>query len=137
MKRGPEEGQGRCVSMAGVLASWGPDAPEWIVMLARMSDKTSQGAVGKQINYSGSAVNAVLRNRYTGDLNAIEKAVKGCFMGLTVTCPEEGEIAADRCIEHQKLARRFCASSVFRVRMYRACRACPLSRFTADEPEGV
>lgn len=134
MKRGPETGAGFGVSMEGAIACWGEAMPDWIEMLARMSDKSSQTQAGKEIGYSGSVVNAVLRRSYNGDLAKVETAVRGRFMRETVQCPVLGDLAAHVCLQHQKLARGFSAGSSFRIRMARACKGgCPHSRISKPQ----
>lgn len=129
MKRGPETGVGYGLSLANAGESWGADLPDWVVTLAEMADKTSQAAAGRDIGYSGSVVNAVLKRSYKGDLEAVEKAVKGRFMRETVVCPVLGEIGAHICLDHQKRAQSFHSSSSLRVHIARACRSgCPHSR---------
>lgn len=129
MKRGPQQGQGMGVSLASATAAWGEDMPDWIGLLAELSDQTSQVQVGKEIGYSGSVISSVLKRSYSGDLGAVEKAARGRFMALTVTCPVLGEIAANVCLEHQKRAVRFSHASSHRVQIAKACRGgCPHSR---------
>ncbi len=80
MKRGPATGAGAGVSMTSAVAAWGEDLPDWVEMLARMADRSSQAAVGREIGYSGSVVNAVLKRSYNGALASVEKTVRGRFM---------------------------------------------------------
>lgn len=129
MKRGPEIGAGFGVSAQAAVTCWGFAMPEWVNMLARMADASSQAQVGKEIGYSGSVVNAVLHNSYIGNLAKVEKAVRGRFMSKTVQCPVLGELAAHTCLQQQKLAGSFSTSSSFRMRMARACKGgCPHSQ---------
>lgn len=129
MKRGPQNGAGLGTSMTNATACWGTALPDWVETLARWADQSSQAAVGREINYSDGVVNAVIRNRYTGDLEAVEKAVRGRFMRETVACPVLGDIGAHICLEHQKRAKTFSAGSSMRVALARACKGgCPHSR---------
>ena len=129
MRRGPAAGTGLGVSLSGARAAWGTSLPDWVETLAAMADASSQGKAGRDIGYSGSVVNAVLKGVYNGDLEAVEKAVRGRFMKATVMCPVLGEIAANQCLEHQKRAMQFSAASSLRVQLARACRGgCPHSR---------
>lgn len=131
MRRGPEIGAGFGVSANGAATAWGKDMPDWIAMLARMADRSSQTQVGREIGYSGSVVNAVLRNSYKGDLAKVATAVRGRFMSETVTCPVLGEIGAHQCLQHQKLARSFSSGSSLRIRMSKACKGqCPNSQIS-------
>lgn len=129
MKRGPEAGQGAGVSLANAQAAWGAELPDWVAILAEMADRASQARAGKEIGYSGSVINAVLKRSYNGDLAAVEKAVRGRFMAMTVNCEVLGEIGAHTCLEHQARAKTFSGSSSLRVQLARACKgACPHSR---------
>jgi hypothetical protein len=115
--------------MTNAITCWNKALPEWVETLARHADQSSQAAAGRAIGYSDGVVNAVIRNRYNGDLQAVEKAVRGAFMASVVTCPVLGEIGAHICLEHQKRAVTFSAGSSLRVAMAKACRGgCPNSR---------
>lgn len=111
-------------------AAWG-DAPDWIVTLAEACDRSSQRQVAEEIGYSAATISNVLKATYKGDLTAVEKAVRGALMRLTVDCPVLGEIPANQCLIEQR--RPFAATNARRVALYRACRGlggqrCPHSR---------
>ena len=134
MKPGNKGGSAR-VSLANAKASWGDDLPDWVEDMAERADQNSQGQVAKAIGYSGSVVNSVLKRSYNGDFDAVEKAFKGRFQALKVTCPVAGEIGSDICLQHQNRAKTFSAGSSFRVEMARACRGgCPHSRLGRTLP---
>ncbi len=102
---------------------------DWLDTLRAECARTSQARVAAAIGYSPAVVNQVLKGVYPGDLTAVEKAVRGAFMGATVTCPILGEIASNRCLEEQR--RDFAATNPQRVMLYRACRGgCKHSRIT-------
>jgi hypothetical protein len=113
-----------------VRAAWGDPVPDWIAVLAERCTTQPQRLVAQRLGYSAGLVSQLLRNRYKGNLAAIESAVRGAWMGSTVTCPVMGTIASDVCNSWQRKARTFVASSNNRVRMYRACNKCP--RMTGD-----
>ena len=116
------------------MAAWGIDIPDWVLMLARMADRSSQAQAGREIGYSGTVVNAVIKNSYNGSLKTVEKAVRGRFMSETVTCPVLGEIGTHICLVHQKRARVFTAGSSLRVAITRACRGgCPYSLISRSD----
>ena len=118
-------------NVLGAREAWGGSLPDWVETLALMSDQSSQRQTEKEIGYSGtgSVVNAVLKASYKGDLAAVEKAVRGRYMRMTVECPVIGDVAANQCLEHQKRAVHFSAGSSLRVALARACRGnCPHSR---------
>lgn len=102
-----------------VRESWGEEAPDWVLVLAEQCDRTSQKKAGGDIHYSSAVVNQVLKRRYTGDLSAVEKAVRGAFLNATVACPILGELPLHRCLQHQRA--KFSATNQMRVRLYKMC----------------
>lgn len=110
-----------------IAEGWGETPPEWVVALADACTMSSQGKVASQIRYSAPVVSAVLRNSYAGTTDAVEQAVRGAFMNGTVPCPELGTIPGHDCIEHRRRSASFVNTNPLRVRMYRACRNCPLN----------
>lgn len=109
-------------NLDGALAAWGSTCPEWMVVLARACDEGSQRGVAEVIGYSPTTVNQVLKGRYKGGLAAIEQAVRGAYMGVTVGCPILGEIPTARCREERN--KPFANTSNFRVTLWRACQGC-------------
>jgi hypothetical protein len=115
------------VASSNVLAAWGKKPPEWVQILAEECDRTSQKKVAEQIRYSTAVVNQVLKNRYTGNLTDVEKAVRGAYLNATVACPVLGDLPLNNCLQHQR--QRFSAANNQRVRLYRACHGgCPHAR---------
>lgn len=106
-------------------ASWGVPAPDWIEVLAGKCAEMTQRQVAARIGYSGGMVSQLLRNRYRGNLDAIEEAVRGAWMGATVTCPVMGTLASDACQEWRRKSKVTVPSNRFRIRMQRACARCP------------
>jgi hypothetical protein len=113
-------------------AAWGAATPDWIDALAAACDTTSQTAVAQRLGISGSAVNAVLRNRYPAETTRIEQRIRGVLMRGTVPCPVLGELASDLCLEWQGKAEAFHDTGQLRRRMFAACRRCPRSRFSKE-----
>lgn len=103
-------------------AAWGAALPEWVEALARACDSESQAAVARRLGYSPSVVSQVLGAKYGAGLGAVETAVRQVFLAAAVACPVLGEITGERCREEQR--KPFAATSSFRVRLWRACRAC-------------
>lgn len=138
MKRGPKPGAKRIPrSVENMRAAWGEDAPDWIDILAVECDRASQRKVAEIVGYSAAAISNVLKKRYGidgrgGDLGAVEQAVRGAFMNAVLDCPELGEMSTHACLDWQKKARTFANVNPLRVRMYRACRQCPHSRFERE-----
>lgn len=113
--------------------AWGAVLPDWVAVLAEAADRTSQTAVAARLNVSSSTVSMVLSCSYKADTKRIEQRVRGQLMAETVACPVLGSLAADLCIEWQRKAETFHDTGQLRRRMYRACRACPRSRFTKED----
>lgn len=114
-------------------AAWGAELPDWVEALAAACAATSQSAVAKRMNRSAAVVSQVLRRKYPGNLAAVEDVFRGAFQALEVACPSMGTIPANECRDWQRRAYRFAGVNSLRVRMFRACRACP--RFRAPETE--
>lgn len=114
-------------------AAWGAALPDWVAQLAEECGKTSQNKVAKRMKRSASLVSHVLRNKYPGDMQAVEEVVRGVFMASTVVCPALGEISTADCRDWMRKSRSFSNENSERVRMFRACRACP--RCKKDTPD--
>lgn len=112
---------------------WGEAMPDWIALLAAQCAATSQNRVAKQMNRSAALVSAVLRNRYEGDMAAVEEVVRGVFERATVACPGLGEVQTNICRDWQLMARKFSAENSERARMYRVCNRCPRFRGEGDK----
>lgn len=97
---------------------------DWIDALRTACGASTQAKVARQIGYSGAAVSQVLSGKYTGNLAAVEQAVRGALMDVSVVCPILGSIAANVCSNQQKQV--FAATNPQRVALFRACRGgCP------------
>jgi len=113
------------------IASAWPTQPDWLVALAEACDEATQAAAARRIGYSGATVSFVLNGRYTGDLKAVEAAVRDALMRGTVDCPVLGEILGEDCRKHQ--AAPFNAGNPQRIATFRACRnGCPHSRLPGE-----
>lgn len=107
-----------------VTEYWGSHPPDWVIALARACDEANQAKAAPRTGYSAGAINQVIRNRYKGDLKAVEKAVRGAFMNLDVACPVLGQIPANECHSNQR--KPYANTNPLRLTLYRACRAgCP------------
>ncbi|MFI0477428.1 hypothetical protein [Paracoccus jiaweipingae] len=113
-------------------AAWGDQLPEWVEALARECANTSQNRVAARLGRSAALVSQVLRAKYSGDLAAVEERFNGVFCAATTDCPELGLIPAQQCQDWQRQARRFVNVNAVRVRMFRACNACP--KFKGAKP---
>jgi DNA-binding transcriptional regulator YdaS (Cro superfamily) len=117
---------------AAALAAWAAPAPDWVLRLAEEADATSQVRAGERLGLSPSTVNAVIRGRYGAKTDQVERVVRGKLMDAKVVCPELGPTPLDVCHDHQARAGGLVDTGSFRARMRRACKACPLSRFSQD-----
>lgn len=95
---------------------------DWQTVLRETCQTHSQAIVAKRIGYSSAVVSQTLKGTYAGDLSAVQRAVEGALMGLTVECPIVGELPRHRCLEYQR--RGFAATNPLRVALARACPDC-------------
>lgn len=109
-------------------AAWGDPLPDWIAALAAACAASTQRQVAEQLGRSAGLVSQVLRNKYPGDMAAVEEAVRGAFMHAVVACPALGPIPPRSCEEWRRAAAEFQNTNPTRVRMYRACHRCPRFR---------
>lgn len=113
-------------------SSWGETMPSWVERLARECATTSQNRVAARMNRSASLVSAVLRNKYRGDMAAVEEIVRGTFERSVVACPALGTIGWSACREWQQRAQTYSNVNSERQRMYRACNGCARFRKEAQ-----
>lgn len=97
--------------------------PAWISVMRETAARIGQPKTAERIGYSTTVVNQVLKGKYKGDLNRVEERVKGALMGALVICPVLGELARDRCLDHQRAP--FAATNPSRVQLWHACKRCP------------
>lgn len=109
---------------ATVQDAWGENPPEWVMLLADACASSSQNAVARAIGRSAALVSNVLRNKYPGDLGAVEEIVMGVYGRATVACPARGQIPSNECRDWQVLSRHYDNANSDQVVMYRACRSC-------------
>ena len=105
-------------------SAWGQQLPDWVALLARECEAASQSKVAKRMNRSPSLVSALLRNKYKGDMVAVEEVVRGVFMKATVDCPALGQLSSAECRDWMVKARKFSNENSERVRLFKACRGC-------------
>jgi hypothetical protein len=106
--------------------AWGADRPDWVEALAREADATSQARVAARLGRSNSVVSQVLRNTYAGSLRNVEELVRGQLMDAHVHCPALGRLRTHECASWRARSGTFQPTNSLRVRMYRACRSCPV-----------
>jgi hypothetical protein len=85
------------------------------------SGKGGQAAVARELGYSASTINQILKGVYPTPDPVLQKVFE-VYGGQVVRCPSLGDIPLSRCVdEHSKPLR---ITSAHAVRQYRACRAC-------------
>lgn len=100
---------------------------DWLVELRKQCQRTSQKRVSKVLGYSSGTISQVLKNKYPGNMEKFELAVRGAYMGITVDCPIYGEIESNRCLSYQR--QPWASTNPNRVKLYKACRSgCPHSQ---------
>lgn len=109
-------------------AAWGEPLPDWVETLAIACGQSSQAQVAKQLGRSGAVISQVLRRTYPASTAGIEDRIRGVYLAGTVECPALGAVPTNECQDWREKARHFALGNPLRVRMYRACQACPRSR---------
>jgi len=100
--------------------------PDWIVVLRLACTERSQKTIARDIGYSATVVNQVLKGIYPGDMGAVEQAVKGALMDSIVACPVLGEMRMDACLQQQRS--KFSPINHTQVQLFRSCQGCPNNR---------
>lgn len=106
-------------------AAWGDALPDWVEALAFECGATSQSRVAARMDRSASLVSQVLSRTYKADLSAIEERFRGVFMAGRLKCPALGTLPLHECQDWRAKSRTFTTGNPLRVRMFRACAACP------------
>lgn len=106
---------------------------EWIDVLRDQCMKTSQARVAVTLKQpdgfpSQAIIAQVLSGKYSASKGRkrLQALVEGKYLGVTLECPELGEIGLEECAEWQSLP--FSTANTLRVDMYRACQDCPNRR---------
>lgn len=110
-------------------------AIDWVEVLREACAKSTQAAVARQLGYSPSVINQVLKGTYKGDLKAVEGKVRALLIKESVFCPAlERVLQKSFCLEFQQKAVRFhrqqlSAASSLHQAIYNECLGeCPLSQ---------
>lgn len=115
--------------------AWGDPLPDWVDVLVRKCLDMPQARVAERIGYSPAVVSQLLRKRYSGNLIAIEDAVRRVWMDGKVTCPVVGPMSSPICQEWQQKSKEFKATSSLRARMFWACAECPINHFRKENTQ--
>lgn len=105
----------------------------WIERLRRACEESSQAKVARDLRQrdgfpSSTVINQVVHGTYPSEKGRarLRELVEGRYMGVTVECPIQGQIARDECAHWQQ--QPFTTANPERVSMFRACRTCPNRR---------
>lgn len=100
---------------------------QWLEVLRQKSLETSQAKVGAELRKyqrdgfpSGAVISQVLKGKYPGRTDRLQRLVEGRFMSGTVECPVVGKIPSDQCVQYQ--GQPFANTNPTRIALYRACR---------------
>lgn len=113
--------------------AWGPTIPDYVEALGLECTRFSQVKVAQRLGRSGALVSQVLRNKYRGDMIAVEELVRGVLLNARVECPALGPLPTNECQVWRRKSREFATGNPLRRRMYRACGNCPRNR--QDDPQ--
>jgi hypothetical protein len=97
---------------------------EWLEVLRREVAGSSQAAVARDLQVSETTISLVLAGRYGAKTTAIERLVRGRYLGAKVQCPAAGfDLPANLCVVYQRVP--FAPGNPSRVRFQLACPSCP------------
>lgn len=105
----------------------------WIEVLQQKCSESSQAKVCAVLRKhqsdgfpSGTVLNQVLKGKYPGRTERLQRLVEGVYMAGTVDCPVVGSIPSDQCVQYQ--GQPFANTNPTRLALYKACRGgCPNS----------
>lgn len=103
--------------------AWG-DPPEWIVMLARACDASSQNQVASRLGLSSGTVSRLILNGYAGDMAEMRRLTHARLAVDTVDCEAFGApIRAGQCLDYRR--GRAVHDPVWRALLSATCPGCP------------
>lgn len=105
--------------------AWGADLPDWIMILVRECDASSQNKVAARVGISAAVVSQVIRKSYPGSYDNISMRIREIYMSGDIECPAIGTIASEVCLHWRDEIRRGTSSDPQRILMTRFCRKCP------------
>ncbi len=120
-------------NLAKALLAWKGDCPEWVRILARACDVTSQRAVGAKIGQSNATVSKVINCVYPGDYAELERKVRAALTADRVLCPVTGAmIQLKTCLRNRRRHRHYPPQDWLQ-REYDL--ACPNCRHNTDQED--
>jgi len=122
--------------MTRAVDGW-KDVPDWVELLVAACDAkgSSQGKVAKKLGRTPSVISQVLSNTYKGDMSDIEDRVRSVLDAQQVNCPPNGWISSADCLAWRDEARTFFTRPPHMLRMFKACRSCPIFQKTEEASE--
>lgn len=94
-----------------------------LAALMDLKTKHSQAEIARRIGVSEGTISNALKGRYIGNVEALAERIRGELLNQTVACPILGQITSRICQDERK--KPFSAVNPMRVRLWRACKACP------------
>ena len=91
-------------------------------LLKKICSEQSQAEVARAIEYSPGTISQVLSGTYRGSSDLVLQKVVEVYGGLTVACPERGEIALRECAVER--VKPYATVSSDYARQRNACRRC-------------
>lgn len=82
----------------------------------------SQSKVAADLGVSVAVVSTLLKDKYAGNVAAMEQRIRGQYMAETVVCPVQGTLSAKSCLDNQALPAAF--TNPMRAALWRACKQC-------------
>jgi hypothetical protein len=105
-------------------AAWGKP-PEWVVILAKECDRTSQRSVADRLAISSSVVTRLISRTYGASHDGMEELVRAVIAKAEVECPAFGAIPLTSCIRNRR--RKGPATNSLQRTFERHCPRCPLN----------
>lgn len=81
-----------------------------------------QTKVAEELGVSSAVVSTLLKDKYTGNVDAMAERIRGKYMGATVLCPVMGNLSKHSCLDNQALPMAF--TNPVRAALGRACKTC-------------
>lgn len=110
------------INLARAVAAWGAP-PEWVKLLARHCDATSQRAVADRLGKSGGYVSRLINRSYAGSYAEAERQVHAVLGEQRLFCPVFGLMALKTCIRSRR--RKGPAVNFVHRQFAAACPGCP------------
>lgn len=82
----------------------------------------SQTKVALDLGVSNPVVSALLRDKYLGNVHAMEQRIRGQYMAERVNCPVMGALSTRDCLDYQSRPPAF--TNPLRAALSRTCKGC-------------